>query len=449
MDKHPCMKHGILLALLLLPVLGLSVTSPSQITITGNQTLDVSIFEAPNGTRLSVTWTNEKIDVFPALVPIDRPSLVPTIHIIPQAGACGKSNITFTVASTASVTEMDLGACSVLPGEINPDTSVLGKRMWELHDEIARLNEYLLMTPQVQAYIDKLKVQIEEANSIDITVSQAEFTRKDIMVNQILADINQLDLAFRGINKELAVPALFELSDTLDDFGNSYLLGKVEETVGPVDPVDDVLYYRRKTRARVTTPDGEKPYTLYTVRFYNPTSSVQYFLYTEDLSVDTSSQDPYTNRSITLWNITLLPKDLRTLKYGVNRDVEEAITSMAVKQRPPAPTCTDRIQNQDETGIDCGGPCPACPEPEREATCFDNLWNQGEAGIDCGGPCEKLCTAPLPPKEDEPEPAPGTTTRAGPLDGLFSVFDLLLGGSGNATRFADNYLALLSLLLPK
>lgn len=26
----------------------------------------------------------------------------------------------------------------------------------------------------------------------------------------------------------------------------------------------------------------------------------------------------------------------------------------------PAPTCFDRIKNQGETGIDCGGPCPAC-----------------------------------------------------------------------------------------
>lgn len=26
----------------------------------------------------------------------------------------------------------------------------------------------------------------------------------------------------------------------------------------------------------------------------------------------------------------------------------------------PAPTCFDKIKNQKETGIDCGGPCPAC-----------------------------------------------------------------------------------------
>ncbi|MBK7389722.1 MAG: hypothetical protein IPI23_11835 [Bacteroidetes bacterium] len=27
----------------------------------------------------------------------------------------------------------------------------------------------------------------------------------------------------------------------------------------------------------------------------------------------------------------------------------------------PTATCSDGIQNQGETGIDCGGPCAACP----------------------------------------------------------------------------------------
>jgi len=44
-------------------------------------------------------------------------------------------------------------------------------------------------------------------------------------------------------------------------------------------------------------------------------------------------------------------------------------------------SCNDEIQNQDEDGIDCGGPCDACQ------TCEDEIQNQGEAGIDCGGPC--------------------------------------------------------------
>jgi len=46
------------------------------------------------------------------------------------------------------------------------------------------------------------------------------------------------------------------------------------------------------------------------------------------------------------------------------------------------PSCLDGIKNQDETGVDCGGTiCSACP------TCFDKIQNQGERHIDCGGPC--------------------------------------------------------------
>lgn len=52
----------------------------------------------------------------------------------------------------------------------------------------------------------------------------------------------------------------------------------------------------------------------------------------------------------------------------------------------PAPTCSDGIQNQGETGVDCGGPCAACP------TCSDGIQNQGETGVDCGGPCSACPT---------------------------------------------------------
>jgi hypothetical protein len=54
-----------------------------------------------------------------------------------------------------------------------------------------------------------------------------------------------------------------------------------------------------------------------------------------------------------------------------------------------APTCEDGIQNQGETGVDCGGPCTPCP------TCNDGIQNQGETGVDCGGPC-----TPCPTCED-------------------------------------------------
>jgi len=49
-------------------------------------------------------------------------------------------------------------------------------------------------------------------------------------------------------------------------------------------------------------------------------------------------------------------------------------------------TCEDGIQNQGETGVDCGGVnCPSC---DNVANCFDGVENGSETGIDCGGDCE-------------------------------------------------------------
>ena len=51
-------------------------------------------------------------------------------------------------------------------------------------------------------------------------------------------------------------------------------------------------------------------------------------------------------------------------------------------------TCTDGILNQDETDIDCGGICDACPN------CNDGIQNGDETGIDCGGSCNP-CVVPF------------------------------------------------------
>ncbi len=54
-------------------------------------------------------------------------------------------------------------------------------------------------------------------------------------------------------------------------------------------------------------------------------------------------------------------------------------------------SCTDGIQNGDETGVDCGGSCPdACP------TCSDGIQNGNETGVDCGGPDCAPCPCPGP-----------------------------------------------------
>lgn len=50
-------------------------------------------------------------------------------------------------------------------------------------------------------------------------------------------------------------------------------------------------------------------------------------------------------------------------------------------------TCTDGLQNQGEAGVDCGGPCVACADPDASATCSDGVQNQAELGVDCGAPC--------------------------------------------------------------
>ncbi len=53
------------------------------------------------------------------------------------------------------------------------------------------------------------------------------------------------------------------------------------------------------------------------------------------------------------------------------------------------PSCSDGQRNGDETGVDCGGRCAACPPGE--PTCFDGQRNGDELGIDCGGSCRLPC----------------------------------------------------------
>jgi hypothetical protein len=197
------MKYIIPIFLLLTAVFAVSISSPEKLELNGNSTFSVTVFGATSGSRLIPTWTNEKVHVFPGYINLNEPSMVPDFYIVSDLGVCGKTNLTFSIGSTKSVTELDFGTCGFFPGEYNTDTSYLGEKMWDLRDEIKHLEYYMLITPEIQDYIDTLYDRIAEANAIDITVSPAEFTRKDMMVHEIEADINKLDLAFRGINPDL------------------------------------------------------------------------------------------------------------------------------------------------------------------------------------------------------------------------------------------------------
>jgi hypothetical protein len=48
--------------------------------------------------------------------------------------------------------------------------------------------------------------------------------------------------------------------------------------------------------------------------------------------------------------------------------------------------CTNGTKDANEAGIDCGGPCAACP-----ATCTDAVKNGAETDTDCGGTCTTKC----------------------------------------------------------
>ncbi len=100
------------------------------------------------------------------------------------------------------------------------------------------------------------------------------------------------------------------------------------------------------------------------------------------------------------------------------------------------PTCDDGLKNQNETGVDCGGPCPPCPSCNNGyqdwneegidcggycppcPTCYDGLQNQGEEGIDCGGPC--------PPCREEQTPGIVQTIIINHLNEIIIISALLI-----------------------
>jgi hypothetical protein len=83
-------------------------------------------------------------------------------------------------------------------------------------------------------------------------------------------------------------------------------------------------------------------------------------------------------------------------------------------------TCTDKVKNQDETGVDCGGVCPGCALGNEcsvnddcvsrycnankkcaSATCNDAVLNGEETDTDCGGPSCPACSTGDSCNEDD------------------------------------------------
>ncbi len=81
------------------------------------------------------------------------------------------------------------------------------------------------------------------------------------------------------------------------------------------------------------------------------------------------------------------------IKYQIGDTAMNIDEVTFINDDPKEPNCFDGIQNNGETGIDCGGPnCVPCEQP----SCDDGILNNGETRIDCGGPNCDPCGTDTP-----------------------------------------------------
>jgi hypothetical protein len=103
------------------------------------------------------------------------------------------------------------------------------------------------------------------------------------------------------------------------------------------------------------------------------------------LALSACGQPPVTTAPSPPTPETAPPTDPATAPAPATEPQKPAPTSDPPSPPAPAiPTCHDGVENQNETGVDCGGVCAACPAPP---SCTDAIQNQDETGVDCGPSC--------------------------------------------------------------
>ncbi len=109
-----------------------------------------------------------------------------------------------------------------------------------------------------------------------------------------------------------------------------------------------------------------------------------------------------------------------TLTWTTDGSVTYAGWEAAISCYTPG-TCSDGVQNQDETGIDCGGTyCYPC-------SCFNGIQDPGEDGVDCGAVCGTPC-----PCDVTVTPTPASLPCGG------GQVTLVAEGSGSVFYALDN-----------
>ena len=160
---------------------------------------------------------------------------------------------------------------------------------------------------------------------------------------------------------------------------NNIPASQLQSSLDAVNTQGDFCIYR----ISVTSP------CLFTMICYTDSVNANY----NDQFIAESGQDPD-------FTIADVPDGLGTVASGTINDIDVDFYEFE-EDIPQTPDCFDGIQNQDETGVDCGGVCElnfglACYVPPPE-TCSDGIMNQDETGIDFGGVCGTGAPVVTPP----------------------------------------------------
>lgn len=91
----------------------------------------------------------------------------------------------------------------------------------------------------------------------------------------------------------------------------------------------------------------------------------------------------------------------KNAKCTMNSDCESVFCKAG---RCTDPTCTDKVQNQDETAVDCGGPCLPC---DINQPCKINTDCEGQYCLD--GLCADHCTSGIPEADETDKDCGGAT----------------------------------------
>lgn len=90
--------------------------------------------------------------------------------------------------------------------------------------------------------------------------------------------------------------------------------------------------------------------------------------------------------------------------YRLNSFSAQSILGSVFTGACCVPDCNNGIQDCNESGIDCGGPCSSLCN--NVPSCSDGIQNQGETGVDYGGPCGSFpsyCSQWIDPSHSVPQ----------------------------------------------